>query len=74
MFKDVTSYVLNANIGQQANAVISHTAAHHKTFKCTLMMTLLEQLCYAQNEAYKTPKSTMRQVGRRIKTAALIES
>jgi len=37
-------------------------------------MTLLEQLCYAQNEAYKTPKSTMRQVGRRIKTAALIES
>jgi len=27
MFKDVTSYVLNANIGQQANAVISHTAA-----------------------------------------------
>ena len=37
-------------------------------------MTLLEQLCYVQNEAYKTPKSTMRQVGRRIKTAALIES
>lgn len=29
-------------------------------------MTLLEQLCYAQNEAYKTPKSTMRQVGSKL--------